>query len=99
MSCPAALTPEELDHFLATSPDWSLEEGRLVRRATAASFPEAIGWVVAVADAAERADHHPDIDIRWRTITFELSTHDVGAVTRLDVDLAAEIDGIVGLLP
>ena len=69
----------------------------LVRRSTAASFPEAIGWVVAVAEAAEHADHHPDIDIRWRTVTFRLSTHDAGALTILDVDLARDIDGIVGL--
>jgi 4a-hydroxytetrahydrobiopterin dehydratase len=87
--------PTELDQFLAASPDWSLVAGQLVRRATAATFPEAIGWVVAVADAAERADHHPDIGIRWRTVTFGLSTHDVGAITILDVDLARDIDGII----
>lgn len=96
MARPAALTPQELDQFLVTSPDWSLVEGRLVRRATAATFPEAIAWVVAVADAAERVDHHPDFDIRWRTVTFGLSTHDVGAITSLDVTLARDIDGIVG---
>lgn len=98
MARPAALTPAELDHFLAASPDWSLEAGRLVRHATAGSFPAAIGWVVAVGDAAERADHHPDMDIRWRTVTFRLSTHDAAAVTRLDVELARTIDGIVGSL-
>jgi 4a-hydroxytetrahydrobiopterin dehydratase len=97
MARPAALTPAELDHFLTTSTDWSLEEGRLVRQATAASFPEAIRWVVAVAEAAERADHHPDIDIRWRTVTIRLATHDVAAVTNLDTDLASDIDGIVAL--
>jgi len=68
----------------------------LVRRSTAASFPEAIDWVVAVAEAAEHADHHPDIDIRWRTVTFRLTTHDAGALTILDVNLARDIDGIVG---
>lgn len=67
-----------------------------MRRATAPSFMAAIGWVVAVAEAAERADHHPDIDIRWRTVTFGLSTHDVGGITSLDVDLARVVDGIVG---
>lgn len=87
-----ALTAAELDHFLASSPEWSLDEGMLVRRATATSFPEAIRWVVSVAEAAERADHHPDIDIRWRTVTFRLSTHDSGALTVLDVNLARDID-------
>jgi len=96
MTRPAALTAKEIDDFLATFPDWSLEEGQLVRRATAGSFPEAIGWVVAVADAAERADHHPDIDIRWRTVTFRLSSHDVGALTSLDAALAGDIEAVVG---
>jgi 4a-hydroxytetrahydrobiopterin dehydratase len=95
MPRPPALTAAELDRFLGASPDWTLEDARLVRRATAASFPAAIEWVVAVADAAERADHHPDIDIRWRTVTFRLSTHDAGAVTVLDVSLARAIDEIV----
>jgi 4a-hydroxytetrahydrobiopterin dehydratase len=95
MPRPPALTEDELDHFLAESPEWSMEAGMLVRRSTAPSFPEAIRWVVAVADAAERADHHPDIDIRWRTITFRLSTHDAGAVTILDVDLARDIDAVL----
>jgi 4a-hydroxytetrahydrobiopterin dehydratase len=97
MPRPAPLTASELEQFLAASPDWSLEEGRLVRRATASTFPVAISWVVAVAEAAERADHHPDIDIRWRTVTFRLRTHDVDAITSLDSALAREIDRILDL--
>lgn len=95
MPRPSALTTADLDAFLAASPEWSVEAGCLVRQATAASFPQAIAWVVAVADAAERADHHPDIDIRWRTITLRLSTHDAGAITILDVRLAREIDTVL----
>ena len=45
-----------------------------------------------VADLAERADHHPDIDIRWRTVTFVLVTHSQGGITEQDVALAGEID-------
>jgi 4a-hydroxytetrahydrobiopterin dehydratase len=93
------LSPDELDAFLMSAPAWAMESGELVRRATAGSFPEAIEWVVAVAEAAERADHHPDIDIRWRTVSFRLTTHDVGAVTSLDSDLAREIDRIVSISP
>jgi len=48
-----------------------------------------------VAEAAEAADHHPDIDIRWRTLTFTLATHSAGGVTAKDVDLAGTIDEIV----
>lgn len=99
MPRPAALTPDDLDAFLASAPEWSMESGELVRRVTAGSFPEAIGWVVAVANAAEGADHHPDIDIRWRTLTFRLRTHDVDAITSLDTGLADAIDRIVGVAP
>ena len=48
-----------------------------------------------VAEAAEAADHHPDIDIRWRTLTFTCATHSAGGVTGKDVELAGTIDGIV----
>jgi 4a-hydroxytetrahydrobiopterin dehydratase len=45
-----------------------------------------------VAEVAEKANHHPDIDIRWRRVRFSLSTHDSGGLTALDVSLAREID-------
>jgi 4a-hydroxytetrahydrobiopterin dehydratase len=99
MPRPAALTPDDLDAFLASAPEWSMESGALARRVTAGSFPEAIGWVVAIADAAESADHHPDIDIRWRTLTLRLRTHDVDAITSLDVSLARAIDSVVDVSP
>jgi 4a-hydroxytetrahydrobiopterin dehydratase len=54
----------------------------------APTFPEAIRLVQLVADDAEQLNHHPDIDIRWRTVRFGLSTHSAGGVTKLDVDLA-----------
>jgi 4a-hydroxytetrahydrobiopterin dehydratase len=44
-----------------------------------------------VALEAEEMDHHPDIDIRWRTVTFVVSTHSEGGVTQLDVELAHRI--------
>jgi 4a-hydroxytetrahydrobiopterin dehydratase len=52
--------------------------------------------VQQVADEAERRDHHPDIDIRWRTLRFALSTHSAGGLTQLDLDLADEIDRLAG---
>jgi 4a-hydroxytetrahydrobiopterin dehydratase len=51
--------------------------------------------VNAVADAAEAADHHPDIDIRWRRVTFRLTTKAAAGLTRRDVDMAATIDRLV----
>lgn len=96
MHHPIAVTPEELVDALRRLSDWRVEDDALVRRVTAPTFAEAIAWVVEIADLAEAEQHHPDIDIRWRTLTLRLSTHDVGAITALDVDLAARIDAIVG---
>lgn len=57
-----------------------------------ADFREAMGFVTSVALAAERADHHPDIDIRWNKVTLVLSTHSEGTLTDLDADLAKAAD-------
>jgi 4a-hydroxytetrahydrobiopterin dehydratase len=72
-------------------PGWEREGGALVRTASLPSFPAAIAVVDRVAETAEARDHHPDIDIRWRTLTFRCSTHSVGGITELDVALAASI--------
>lgn len=78
-------------------PSWQAGEGRLVRDVEAPTFPAAIEWVVLIAEAAESMDHHPDIDIRWRRLHLELSTHSAGGrITDLDVALAERIDAIVG---
>ena len=78
-------------------PSWQVGNGRLVRDVEAPTFPVAIEWVVLIAEAAESMDHHPDIDVRWRRLHLELSTHSAGGrVTDLDVALAERIDAIVG---
>ncbi len=56
------------------------------------SFAEAIGFVVAVGIASEKANHHPDIDIRYRRVTVSLTTHDQGGLTGKDTSLASRID-------
>jgi 4a-hydroxytetrahydrobiopterin dehydratase len=100
------LTPEERSSLATALPLWRLNvdgdpgddlaRSSLIRDVEAASFVTAIEWVVRVAEAAERLDHHPDIDIRWRRLHLVLSTHSVGSrVTELDVRLAREIDAIV----
>jgi 4a-hydroxytetrahydrobiopterin dehydratase len=57
-----------------------------------AGFPDAIAFVVRIGFLAEAANHHPDLDIRWRTVHVALSTHDAGGLTDLDFDLAGRID-------
>jgi 4a-hydroxytetrahydrobiopterin dehydratase len=76
-------------------PDWARDGDTLVRTAKLPSFPAAIAVVDRVAELAERADHHPDIDIRWRTLTFRCSTHSAGGITALDVRLAGEISDCI----
>ena len=77
--------------LLPSLPDWTAGATDLTRTVTAASFEEAIAWVVRIADAASELDHHPDIDIRWRTTHWLLTTHDAGGLTQLDIELAHRI--------
>jgi 4a-hydroxytetrahydrobiopterin dehydratase len=59
------------------------------------SFRAAIDLVNAVADAAEAADHHPDIEVVWRRVTFRLTSKASGGLTARDVELASRIDELV----
>lgn len=87
------LAPDELAEALSTTlPGWRVEEGMLVRSIKAADFAQGIRLVDQVAAVADEIDHHPDIDIRWTTLTFRLTTHSAGGLTELDLQLAAEID-------
>jgi 4a-hydroxytetrahydrobiopterin dehydratase len=90
------LKQEEIHRRLANLPEWSTDGGSLVREYTAPDFPQAIALVDRVAVVAEEMGHHPDIDIRWRTVTFRLVTHSEGGVTELDVELARRIEDVVG---
>ena len=92
------LTSDELTSALGNLPAWRQDGNAIVRTAELASFPQAIQVVNRVAEIAENDDHHPDIDIRWRTLTFVLSTHSEGGLTAKDTALAAEIDGVIDAL-
>ncbi|WP_067839921.1 4a-hydroxytetrahydrobiopterin dehydratase [Nocardia lijiangensis] len=91
MSIPL-LSDAEIADALTGLPNWSRSGDNITRTIKAASFPAGIDLVRRVADAAEAANHHPDIDVRWRNVTFTLSTHAVGGLTALDFGLAREID-------
>jgi 4a-hydroxytetrahydrobiopterin dehydratase len=87
------LTQEEIDRALSTAlTRWRQEGDAITRSVKAASFMDGIRLVQQVAEVAEDLDHHPDIDIRWTTITFTLSTHAVGGLTSRDLRLASDID-------
>jgi 4a-hydroxytetrahydrobiopterin dehydratase len=85
------LTKEELDKLLHELPEWALENGKLVRFWTFTSFPEAISFVDRVAELAERAGHHPDIDIRYNRVKLGLVSHDAGGVTARDAEAARRL--------
>lgn len=89
------LTDAEVARQLADLPGWSSDGDALVATLEAPDFPAAIRLVDAVAEVAEQLDHHPDIDIRWRKVTYSLSTHSAGGITASDVELARTIDALV----
>ncbi|WP_207922833.1 4a-hydroxytetrahydrobiopterin dehydratase [Micromonospora sp. KC606] len=89
------LTAEAVREELGGLTDWSGDPTAISRTVQLGSFPDAIAVVDRVAVVAERLDHHPDIDIRWRTLTFRCATHSAGGVTHRDVELARQIDDIV----
>ena len=89
------LTPEQLAETFEAHPGWEGDEHGIRRTVAAPDFPAALAIVQEVGIAAEAANHHPDIAIRWRKVTFALSTHDAGGrVTDLDVALAGTIDEV-----
>ncbi len=89
------LSEEEIARQVESTPEWTREGDTIVRTVRCPSFRAAIALVSRVADAAEEADHHPDILIRWRRVTFTLSTHASGGLTAKDFAMAERIDGLV----
>lgn len=74
--------------------NWEREGDEIVRKFDCGTFPKALEFVNAVGERAEAANHHPDIDIRWKEVTLRLSTHDAGGLTQKDLDLATEINAL-----
>jgi 4a-hydroxytetrahydrobiopterin dehydratase len=90
------LTPDARARFAVESPHWTVDGEVIEQTFTFGDFSEAMGFVTRVAIAAERADHHPDIDIRWNQVSLRLTTHSVNALTAKDTELAAVIDALAG---
>ncbi len=87
------LSPDEVDAALEEQGiEWRREGDQLVTSVTLRDFAAALAFVNAVGAAAEAANHHPDIDIRWDTVKLVLTTHSAGGLTVLDLALAAAID-------
>jgi 4a-hydroxytetrahydrobiopterin dehydratase len=86
------LSETEVERRMAELRGWEKDGDRIRRTFELSSFPAAIAFVSQVASLAEQADHHPDIDIRYRRVILTLSTHSAGGLTGKDMDLAGRID-------
>jgi 4a-hydroxytetrahydrobiopterin dehydratase len=91
MTC---LNETELKSALQRVPGWNLDGLEIERTYEFRDFPSALAFVVHIGTLAERADHHPDIDIRWNRVRLALSTHSAGGLTVKDFDLAAASDRV-----
>ena len=90
----AELNPEQSKAALPAVKDWKKQSASITRTYQFKDFAAAMAFVNKVAQAAESANHHPDIDIRWNKVTLTLATHSEGGLTRNDFDLAKQIDGL-----
>jgi len=90
------LTPAQIKIAQTAVPEWR-RTGAVIRRTFVfKDFVLAMKFVATVARLAERAWHHPDIDIRWNKVTLALTTHDAGGLTEKDFTLAAKFDAVAG---
>lgn len=96
MPPPMRLSPDEIAAALHGLHSWTGDGDGLRRTAELPSFRDAVAAIVAIADVAEELDHHPDIDLRWRTLHLTLVTHSAGGVTDNDLRLARRIDALLG---
>jgi 4a-hydroxytetrahydrobiopterin dehydratase len=88
------LSDIEIQRQLNALEGWSRKGEAIVKTFEFTSFPRGILWLTRVADAAEAASHHPDLDVRYTKIMATLSTHDSGGVTARDFALAREMDAL-----
>jgi 4a-hydroxytetrahydrobiopterin dehydratase len=89
------LTPSQIAALPKELPQWSVREGKLHRELRFADFSAAFGFMARVALAAEALGHHPEWCNVWNRVTINLTTHDTGGLSSLDLELARRIDGFV----
>jgi 4a-hydroxytetrahydrobiopterin dehydratase len=91
---PAPLSDAAVARELAALPGWSRVGDEIVRTFDRGNFNGSIAFVNAIANAANAADHHPDLAIAWNNVTVRLSSHDAHGLTERDFALARTIDGL-----
>jgi 4a-hydroxytetrahydrobiopterin dehydratase len=90
-----SLSEQELHDALLSLPEWRVEGGKLHREFRFATFVDAFGFMSRVALLAEKLDHHPDWSNSYTRVIIALTTHDLGTLSTLDVELARRIDALL----
>ena len=92
----AVLTDSEIQKALGSLPGWQRNGTAIQRNFEFPDFKAAMQFVNKIADAAEQANHHPDIDIRYNKVVLALVSHDSGGVTQSDIRMASKINEVAG---
>jgi 4a-hydroxytetrahydrobiopterin dehydratase len=93
MARPEKLDPQTLERWLAAHPGWErVGDGGIARRYTFSGYGDAVGFVVRLAMAAEKKDHHPDIELSWGKARVLWTTHDTGGLSTFDLEMAEVTD-------
>jgi 4a-hydroxytetrahydrobiopterin dehydratase len=85
-------TDQEIERALAELPGWKRDGKQIAKTYKMGGFKAAMAMANTVAELAERADHHPDIHIRYQEVSLELTSHDAGGITERDLRLARQIE-------
>lgn len=96
MAKPQKLTDEQIKNELESLKNWSLNEGKLHREYKFDNFVEAFGFMTRVALVVERMNHHPEWFNVYHTLIVDLTTHDAGGISELDIKLATKMEALAG---
>jgi 4a-hydroxytetrahydrobiopterin dehydratase len=89
------LNDQEIAAALENLPGWERSDDALERTfVREGGFSGAVAWVARLAQAADAADHHPDVSVSWNRVTVRWSTHSAGGITARDVEMAAQTDAL-----
>ena len=86
------LSSESIKGWLGTHRGWKRQANKLTKDFAFPSFRDSIVFVNRIASVADQYNHHPDIDVRYSTVTVTVTTHDAGGITSKDLDIAEQID-------
>lgn len=92
----SALSESEIDARLKEHPGWEVVDGKLHRELAFTDFTEAFAFMIRVAEAAERLDHHPDWSNSWNKVVIDIVSHAAGGITEGCFALATEVNSAAG---